>query len=117
MEAEFEVQRTIKRAYLTPFLCLLNRVTGTIKVHVDTRQELKMGYGKEKETASNRELEMLIFGPRSGKNCTVLPRGILWWKCSMSRRTAQRRIRKRCRSRGERRCMDLCSMQPACTVW
>ena len=38
MEAEFEVQRTIKRAELTAFLCLLKKVIiGPIKVHVDNR--------------------------------------------------------------------------------
>ena len=36
-EAEFEVQRTIKRAELTAFLCLLRRVIGPIKVHVDNK--------------------------------------------------------------------------------
>ena len=35
-EAEFEVQRTIKRA-LTAFLCLLRKVSGPIKVHVDNK--------------------------------------------------------------------------------
>ena len=34
MEAEFEVQRIIKRAELTAFLCLLNRVIGPIMVQV-----------------------------------------------------------------------------------
>ena len=57
-----------------------------------------MGYEEEKEHASNRKLEMLICGSRFGKNCTVLPHEILWWKWSMSRHTAQRRIRKRCRA-------------------
>ena len=37
MEAEFEVQRTIKRAELTAFLCLLRKVSGPIKVHVDNK--------------------------------------------------------------------------------
>ena len=37
MEAEFEVQRTIKRAELTAFLCLLKDVVGPIKVHVDNK--------------------------------------------------------------------------------
>ena len=44
-EAEFEVQRTVKRAELTAFLCLLERVImlsqesviGPIKVHVDNK--------------------------------------------------------------------------------
>ena len=35
MEAEFEVKRTIKRAELTAFLCLLKRLIGPVKVHVD----------------------------------------------------------------------------------
>ena len=37
MEAEYEVQRTIKRAELTAFLCLLKKVIGSIKVHVDNK--------------------------------------------------------------------------------
>ena len=37
MEAELEVQRTIKRAELTAFLCLLKKVIGPIKVHVDNK--------------------------------------------------------------------------------
>ena len=37
MEAELEVQRTIKRAELTAFLCLLMKVIGPIKVHVDNK--------------------------------------------------------------------------------
>ena len=37
MEAEFEVQRTIKRAELTAFACLLNRVIGLISVYVDNK--------------------------------------------------------------------------------
>ena len=37
MERELEVQRTIKRAELTAFLCLLKRVIGPITVHVDNK--------------------------------------------------------------------------------
>ena len=37
MEADIEVQRTIKRAELTAFLCLLKKVTRPIKVHVDNQ--------------------------------------------------------------------------------
>ena len=37
VEAEFEVQRTIKRAELTAFLCLLKRAIGPVKVHVDNK--------------------------------------------------------------------------------
>ena len=37
LEAEVEVQRTIKRAELTAFFCLLTKVIGPIKVHVDNK--------------------------------------------------------------------------------
>ena len=37
MDAELEVQRTIKRAELTAFLCLLRKVCGPIKDHVDDK--------------------------------------------------------------------------------
>ena len=37
MEAELEVQRTIKRAEPTAFLCLLKKVVGPIKLHVDNK--------------------------------------------------------------------------------
>ena len=37
MDAELEVQRTIKKAELTAFFCLLKKVIGPIKVHVDNK--------------------------------------------------------------------------------
>ena len=37
LKAEFEVQRVSKRAELTAFLCLLRKVRGPIKVHVDNK--------------------------------------------------------------------------------
>ena len=37
VDAELEVQRTVNRAELTAFLCLLNKVIGPIKVHVDNK--------------------------------------------------------------------------------
>ena len=37
VEAELEVQRTIKRAGLTAFLCLLKRVIAPARVHVDNK--------------------------------------------------------------------------------
>ena len=69
MEAEFEVQRTIKRAELTAFSCLLKRVIGPIKVHVDNKGIID-GQRREKENASTRKLAMLTCGSRFGKNCT-----------------------------------------------
>ena len=37
MEAELEVHRTVKRAGLTAFICILKDVIRPIKVHVDNR--------------------------------------------------------------------------------
>ena len=37
VKAELEVQRTIKRAELTAFLCLFTRVIGPVRVHVDNK--------------------------------------------------------------------------------
>ena len=57
MEAELEVQRTIKRSELTAFFCFLKKVIGPIKVHVDNKGVLT-GYGEEKEKALVRKQEM-----------------------------------------------------------
>ena len=82
VQAEFEVQRTIKRAELTAFLCLLKQVIGFIMVHVDD----------EKENASIRKMAMLTCGSKLVKNCTRLKRNLL-----VEVVNAQRRTRKRCR--------------------
>ena len=37
MEAEYEVQRTIKRAELTAFLCLLRKCVEPIMIHMDNK--------------------------------------------------------------------------------
>ena len=37
VEAEFEVQRTIKRAELTACLCFPKKVIGPVKVHVESK--------------------------------------------------------------------------------
>ena len=37
LEAELKVQRTIKRADLTAFLCLLRKAIGPTMVHVDNK--------------------------------------------------------------------------------
>ena len=64
LDAELEVQRTIKRAELTAFLCLLQKVVGPIKVRVDNKGIIDEGCGEEKENASTRKLAMLTCGSR-----------------------------------------------------
>ena len=70
VEAEFEVQRTIKRAELA-FSCLLNRVIGPIKVYVDNKGIINGLRERTKESASCRQREMPICGSKFGKNCII----------------------------------------------
>ena len=53
MEAELEIQRTIKRAELTAFVCFLKRVMDLSRCTLIT-QELLMGYGEERESIKPR---------------------------------------------------------------
>ena len=61
VEAELEVQRIIKRAELTAFLCLLKRVIGPTKVHVDNKG-IVGGLRRGERMHQNEELEMPICG-------------------------------------------------------
>ena len=70
MDAELELQRTIKRAELTAFPCLLKKVIGPSRC-MSTTKELLMGFGKEKENASTQRLAMLTCCKKNcGKSCT-----------------------------------------------
>ena len=62
MEAALEVQRTIKRAELTAFLCFLRKVSGPIKVHVDNKGIIDGLREGEKER------EMQIYGKKGGES-------------------------------------------------
>ena len=53
MEAEFVVQRTIKRAELTACLCPLKKVIGPVKAHVDNKGIIDGLRREERENASN----------------------------------------------------------------
>ena len=54
MEAEYEVQRTIKRAELTAFLYFLRKVIGPTKVHVDNKGTIDGLQRGEKECIKPR---------------------------------------------------------------
>ena len=54
MEADFEVQRTIKRTELAAFLCFLRKVSGPIKVHVDNKGIIDGLWKGEKECIKPR---------------------------------------------------------------
>ena len=49
IDAELEVQRTIKRAELTALLCLLKKVIGSIKVYVDNKRKYRWTMERRKE--------------------------------------------------------------------
>ena len=61
MEAEKEVQRTIKRAELTAFLCFLRKVSGPIQVHVGNKGIID-GYENVKKSEASQEQEMQTCG-------------------------------------------------------
>ena len=61
MEAEFEVQRTIKMVELTAFLCLLRKVSGPIKVHVDNKGIIDWLRKGEKELEMHADLWIKIW--------------------------------------------------------
>ena len=54
MEAEYEVQRTFKRAELTAFLCFLRKASGPNKVHVDNKEIIDGLRKGEKECVKPR---------------------------------------------------------------
>ena len=60
VEAELEVQRTIKRAELTAFPCFLKRVVGPIEVRTLITKELLMDCETERRSVSSQEREMQI---------------------------------------------------------
>ena len=76
MEAEYEVQGTIKRAELTAFLCLLRKVCGPIKVHVDNKGTI-VGYEKVRKSVLSQEPEMQTCGKMWEELHKLVKRGIL----------------------------------------
>ena len=61
MEAEYEVHRTIKRAEMTAFLCLLRKVIGPTKEHVDNKGIID-GLRKGEKSVSSQVQEMQTRG-------------------------------------------------------
>ena len=68
MEAELEVQRTIKRAELTAFLCLLRKVCGPIKIHVDNKGIIDGLPKGEKECLKERAGDADLWINKFGKD-------------------------------------------------
>ena len=68
MEAQYEVQRTIKRAELTAFLCFLKKVIGPIKVHVDNNGIVDGLRKGEKECTKPRAGDADLWIKKFGRN-------------------------------------------------
>ena len=66
MEAEYKVQRTIKRAELTAFLCFLRKVCGPIKIHVDNKAII-VGIRKGQKECFKPRAGMQICGEKLGR--------------------------------------------------
>ena len=77
MEAEFEVQRTIKRAELTAFLCLLRKVCGPIKIHVDNKEIIDGSRRGEKECIRPRAGDADLWIKIWEESHELVKRGIL----------------------------------------
>ena len=99
MVAELEVQRTIKRAELTAFLCLLTKVIGPIKVHVDNKGIIDGLWRGERKCidpqAGDADLWITNIWRRFAPSS--LERNVDG-SGARQRRTAQRKTRKRCRN-------------------
>ena len=77
MEAAYEVQRTIKRAELTAFLCLLRKVCGPIKVHVDNNGIIDGLRKGEKECIKPRAGDADMWIKISEELYELVKRGVL----------------------------------------
>ena len=77
MDAELEVQRTIKRAELTAFLCFLRKVIRSIKVHVDNKGTIDGLRKVEKECIKPRAGDAELWITSREELHELLKRGIL----------------------------------------
>ena len=78
MDAELEVQRTIKRLEVTAFFCLFKKVIGPIKVHVDNKGIKDVLWRGEMHgpEAVDADLWIKIFG----KSCIFYRQKKYCWK-------------------------------------
>ena len=97
MEAELEVQRTIKRTELTAFLCLLKKVIGPIQVHVDNKGIIDGLWRGEKKCVDPKAGDADLWRNMLGRIAPANLKKKCWRNSSTSRCIAQKRIRKRCR--------------------
>ena len=89
--AAFAVQRTIKRAELTGFLCVCAEEQLVPPQLVWMTKESSMVFGEEKCNALVRKRKMPICGFRSGRRCAEFIQKEHFKRSNMSKRIAERR--------------------------
>ena len=78
LDAEFEVQRTIKGTELAAFLCLLMKTVGPTMVHVDSKGITDGLWRGEMRWSEGRRFVDRNFG----KSCTDFIKRTYWWRSS-----------------------------------
>ena len=81
MGAELEVQRTVKRTELTASLCLLKRVIGPVRVHVDNKGIVDGLRRGEREMHRARSGRCRLVDQDLGRIAKGGPHEILCWAC------------------------------------
>ena len=76
LDADLEVQRTIKRAELTALLCLTRKATGPTMVHVDNKGIIDGLWGGETKCISPRAMDAdlytkKVFGSRARQSASL----------------------------------------------
>ena len=88
LEAEFEVQR--KRTELTAFLCLLKKVVGSIKVHVDNEGIIDGQWSRERKCIDPKSGDADLWIKIWDRAAPFWSQKESRWKWSTLRQTAQR---------------------------
>ena len=100
LDAELEVRRTIKRAELTAFLCLLRKAIGPTTVHVDDKGNYSRAVERRKEVHWRKsEGCPLVDLDLERNNCKEYITKAYWWRSSTSKRIVPRRKYSNCRFR------------------
>ena len=96
--AEYEVQRTIKRAELTAFTCILRKVIGPIKIHVGNKGKIDGLRKGKKECIEPRAGDADLWIKNWEELHSLVERGILVEVGHVKAHRTKKRKRKICRS-------------------
>ena len=80
LDAELEVQRTMKRAEKPAFLRLLRKAIGRTVVHVDIKGIIDGLWRRRGEVQLPKKRTTQTCGSWFGKDCTEVIKKAYWWK-------------------------------------